>query len=48
VVKRSAAQFLNRFDGPRAIIHFATMNSSTAEPTGPRIDQLRLEGVFFA
>jgi hypothetical protein len=24
------------------------MNSLTAEPTGPRIDQLRLEGVFFA
>jgi hypothetical protein len=48
VVKRSAAQFSNHFDGSRAIIHFATMNSLTAEPTGPRIDRLRLEGVFFA
>jgi hypothetical protein len=48
VVKRSAAQFSNRFDGSTAIIHFATMKSLTAEPTGPRIDQLRLEGAFFA
>jgi hypothetical protein len=48
VVKRSAAQFPNHFDGSRAIIYFATMNSLTAEPTGPRIDRLRLEGVFFA
>jgi hypothetical protein len=48
VVKRSAAQFLNHCDGSKAIIYFATMNSLTAEPTGPRIDRLRLEGAFFA